>query len=61
MALLVTYNFKTQYHDNWQDKNTLFIKHCNNEGFKVDSICVECVDKNHIHLGGLVSGDRLAV
>ena len=60
-ALLLTWNVKTQYHDNGTNKNTLYLKFCNNEGFKVDSICVECVDKNHIHMGGLVSGDRLAV
>ena len=39
MRLLLTYNFKTQYHDNGSDKNTLFLKFCKNEGFKVDSIC----------------------
>lgn len=60
-ALLLTYNFKTQYHDNGSDKNTLFLKNCNNEGFKVDSICFECVGENHIHLGGLKPGDRLSV
>lgn len=61
VALLLTYNFKTQYHDNGTTKNTIYLKDCNNEGFKVDSICFDCVEANHIHLSGLPKDARLAV
>ena len=60
-ALLLTYNFKTQYHDNGCTKNTLFLKFCNLEGFKVDAICFDCVGRNHIVTNGLEAGDILAV
>jgi hypothetical protein len=60
-ALLLTYDFKTQYHNNATNKNTLFLKFCNLEGFKVDTICFDCVKRNHIHANGLTGGDILAV
>ena len=60
-ALFLTYNFKTQYHDNGTNKNTLFLKYCSNEGFKVDSICFECIEENNICLHDLKPSDRLAV
>lgn len=60
-TLLLTYNFKTQYHNNASTKNTIFLKFCNNEGFKVDSICYECCKDNGIYLGGLISTDKLSV
>ncbi len=59
-ALFLTYNYKTQYHNNLDNKNTLFLKSDHHTGFKVDSICYDCVKENHLHLGGLVPGDRLA-
>ena len=60
-TLFVTYDFKTQYYDNWDWKNTIVMKHCNNEGFKVDAICFDCVNDNHIHVGTLQHGDKLSV
>ncbi len=59
-ALFLTYNFKTQYHNNASTKNTIYLKGDHHTGFHVDSICLDCVKHNHIHAGGLVEGDRLA-
>jgi hypothetical protein len=59
-ALFLTYNFKTQYHNNASSHNTLFLKSDHHQGFHVDSICFDCCKHNHIHLGGLAQGDRLA-
>lgn len=59
-ALLLTYNFKTRYYNNWQAKNTLYLKFDHNIGFDVDSICFECCQENHINTNGLKKGDRLA-
>lgn len=59
-ALILTYNFKTQYYNNWDAKNTLFLKFDHHVGFKVDSICVSCCEHNHIPTHGLESDDRLA-
>ncbi len=61
VKLLLTYNFKTQYHDNNTNHNTLFLKICNDAGFKTDSICYDCVKANYINVNGLKQGDRLAV
>jgi hypothetical protein len=47
--LFVTYNFKTQYHNNLTSKNTLYLKVCNGEGFKVEAICPDCAKHNNIH------------
>jgi len=60
VKLLLTYDFKTQYHNNNTNKNTLFLKSDHHIGFQVDSICFDCVKENHIHLGDLQPGDRLA-
>ena len=60
VALFLTYNYKTQYHNNLDIKNTLLLKDDHHTGFKIDSICYDCCKENHIHLGGLKSGDRLA-
>jgi len=60
VKLLLTYNFKTQYHDNATTKNTIFLKSDHHTGFNVDSICYDCVKENNIHVGDLKPGDRLA-
>jgi hypothetical protein len=60
VQLLLTYNFKTRYFNNWQAKNTLMLKGDHHQGFNVDSICYDCVKANHISINGLVPGDRLA-
>ena len=59
-ALFMTYNFKTQYHNNNTNENTLFLKPDHHQGFHVDSICYECCKANHININGLEPGDRLA-
>ncbi len=59
-ALFLTYNFKTQYHNNASTRNTIYLKGDHHTGFKVDSICFDCCKHNHIHLNGLKQGDRLA-
>ena len=58
--LFLTYNFKTRYFDNWDYKNTLMLKFDHHVGFDVDSICFDCIEKNHIHTGDLKQGDRLS-
>ncbi len=60
VKLLLTYNFKTQYHDNATNHNTLFLKGDHHTGFQVDSICFDCCKENHINVNGLNQGDRLA-
>ena len=60
VKLLLTYNFKTQYHNNNTDKNTLFLKSDHHIGFRVESICLDCCKENHINTNGLKQGDRLA-
>ena len=59
-ALILTYNFKTNYYNNWQHKNTLLLKFDHHVGFNVDSICVDCCKHNHIHAEGLKADDRMA-
>jgi hypothetical protein len=59
-ALFLTYNFKTRYFNNADSKNTLYLKGDHHVGFQVDSICLECVKRNHIHAGNLQEGDHLA-
>lgn len=59
-ALFMTYNFKTQYYNNSDFKNTLMLKSDHHIGFKVNSICFECVQHNHIVTNGLNKSDRLA-
>ena len=34
LTLIMTYNFRTQYHNNTTSKNTLYLKWCNDENFK---------------------------
>ena len=52
-ALFMTYNFKTEYHDNATNHNTIYLKGLHNVGFKVDSICFECCKKNRVHCEGM--------
>ena len=59
-ALFLTYNYKTQYHNNASEKNTLFLKSDHHTGFHVDSICYECVKHNHINVNGLEPHSRLS-
>ncbi len=58
--LLLTYNFKTQYHDNDTSSNTLYLKFDHHTGFKVDSICFDCCKHNGINTKGLTEDSRLA-
>lgn len=60
VKLFLTYNFKTQYHNNNTSKNTLYLKSDHHVGFQVDSICFDCVKHNHINTNGLKPGDYLA-
>lgn len=60
VKLLLTYNFKTQYHNNLTSRNTLYLKSDHHTGFEVDSICLDCCKENHINTNGLKEGDRLA-
>lgn len=53
VKLFLTYNFKTQYHNNITNKNTLYLKGDHHVGFKVDNICYECVKRNNISVRGL--------
>lgn len=59
-ALLMTYNFKTRYYDNWTHKNTLMLKSDHHVGFDVESICFECVKHNNINSNGLDRDSRLS-
>ncbi len=62
VKLLLTYNFKTQYHNNNTNNNTLFLKSDHHVGFEVDSICFDCCKENGIPINylGLKQGDRLS-
>lgn len=48
-ALFMTYDFKTEYHDNASTHNTIYLKGLHNVGFKVESICFECCKKNNVY------------
>ena len=52
-ALFMTYNFKTEYHNNATNHNIIFLKSMHNSGFKVDNICFDCCKKNNIHCNGM--------
>lgn len=58
--LFMTYNYKTQYHDNATTKNTIYLKSDHHVGFKVDSICYDCVKENNVVVSGLTKESRLA-
>ena len=60
VTLIMTYNYKTRYYNNWNYKNTLFLKHDHHIGFDVDSICHDCCVENRINVNGLEKHDRLA-
>ena len=59
VKLLLTYNFKTEYHDNGCTHNTIYLKGMHNVGFKVNTICFECCEHNGIYTGGLSKKSRL--
>lgn len=48
VKLLMTYNFKTQYHDNNGSPNTLYLKSDHGQGFKVESVCLDCARYNRL-------------
>jgi predicted glycosyltransferase len=48
LALLMTYNFKTQYYNNANIKNTIYLKFSSNECFNIDTICYNCAKRNNI-------------
>ena len=60
VRLFLTYNFKTQFHNNLDSRNTLYLKPDHHVGFSVESICYDCCKKNNIPVSGLKQGDRLA-
>ena len=60
-ALLMTYNFKTQYNDNATIKNTILLKNLGVNGFKVDSICYNCCIKNDIYIEDMNKKDILSL
>jgi hypothetical protein len=60
VALFMTYDFKTNYNDNLDYKNTLLIKFDHHVGFYIDSICPNCAKENGIHWDNAKAGDRLA-
>jgi len=60
LKVFMTYNFKTQYVDNWNHKNTIFLRSMHNVGFEVTSICYDCAKHNNITLNGLGKKDRLS-
>ena len=59
-ALIMTYNFKTQYHNNASNGNTLFLKSDHHVGFDVESICPDCANHNGIRFANELESDRLA-
>jgi hypothetical protein len=49
LLLLMAYNFKTRYFDNFDSRNTLYLKFCDH-GFFVDHVCIECCKANHVQM-----------
>ena len=60
VTLIMTYNYKTRYYNNWNAKNTIFLKSDHHIGFDVDSICYGCCVENRININGLEENDRLS-
>ena len=60
VRLFLTYNFKTEYNDNVMLRNTILLKFDHNIGFKINSICKECVKYNNISINDIESINRLA-
>ena len=60
VRLFLTYNFKTRYYNNWDIKNTIFLKFDHHVGFDVDSICPDCIKYNHIPVNDIEKITRLA-
>lgn len=48
-TLLLTCDFKMQYNDNATIHNTILLKFCQNEGFRLDAICPTCAKENGIY------------
>jgi hypothetical protein len=48
VRLLATYNFKTRYFDNWDAKNTIYLKFWSRWG--VDHVCLDCLKANHEYI-----------
>lgn len=61
VKLFLTYDFKTQYHDNATTHNTIYLKSINSEGFKIKTICFDCCKQNGINARGLNRKSRLLV
>lgn len=59
-TLLMTYDFKSRYYNNWNFKNTLILKPDYHVGWQVDSICYSCCKANNIPTGNMKSTDRLS-
>jgi len=59
--LFLTYNFKTQYHNNASTKNIIYLKFCTDKAFQIKDICYNCCRENQINVNGLSQGDRLLV
>jgi hypothetical protein len=60
VRLFLSYNYKTQYHNNMQNENTLFLKSDHHIGFKLDSVCVQCLERNGIHAKDMERDEYLA-
>lgn len=61
VKLFMTYDFKTQYHDNATNRNQLLLKSCNLDAFKISSVCFNCCKINNILTKGLARKERLSV
>lgn len=59
--LFLTYNFKTKRCDNLGDYNTLYLKHCDEAGFKVNTLCFKCCKENGVYTGNMNKKTRLSV
>lgn len=57
---LCTNHWKMWYYNNSDWKNTLMLKDDHGVGFKVNSICYDCVKHNQLRTQGLEPGDRLS-
>lgn len=59
-ALFLTYNFKTRYYNNATFKNELHLKSDHHIGYDIESVCVPCLERNHVNTGSLKDGDFLS-
>jgi len=58
--LFLKYDFKTRYYDNWNFKNELHLKFDHHIGYDINSVCVPCLKRNHIHIGDLKETDLMS-